>query len=131
MLKLWSICNRIIPKDWIDLITIVLKPDSQLQWRIWFKEEAKTIKQRSRARGSEISQDQLLGEVVYDTIERQSPYDGHTVALCCVAALNAWEKTEKVGKKFESFTKFIQKVFIPKVTFMDFLQRLTSTVNNT
>ena len=70
MLNSWSICKRIIPKDWIDLVKSVLKPGPQLQWITWFGEEAKTIEQWSKARSMEISQDQLLGERDYATVER-------------------------------------------------------------
>ena len=59
ILNLQSLCNRIISKDWIDLAKAVLEPGSQLQWSIWFRDEAKTIEQWSKARGMEISQDQL------------------------------------------------------------------------
>ena len=41
-------------------------------------------------------------------IERQSPYDGHILALCNAAAFNAWEVIENVGKKIASLTKVIQ-----------------------
>ena len=60
MLKSWPTCNRIIPQDWRDLVTAVLEPGPQLQWRTWWKEEAKTIEQQSRTRGMKIFQDQLL-----------------------------------------------------------------------
>ena len=74
----------------------------------------------------EISKDQLCGKREYATLERRSLYDHHVLALCCKAALNACDKTGKVGKKIESFTKVIPG---PKETFMDFLQMLTPAVN--
>ena len=46
--------------------------------------------------------------------------------LCHAATLNAWDRTGKIGKKIESFTKFIQG---PKKAFMEFLLRLTSAVD--
>lgn len=49
----------------------MLESGLQLQWSTWFKEEAKTIEQKSKARTMEISQHQLLG-VDYATTERQS-----------------------------------------------------------
>ena len=73
MLNSWSICNRIIPKDWRDLAMTVLEPDPQLQWRTWLKEEAETTEHMSRARGMKIFQDQLLGGD-YANIERVSLY---------------------------------------------------------
>ena len=38
--------------------------------------------------------------------------------------MNAWDRIEEIGKNIESFT-----MQGPKEAFMDFLQRLTSTVN--
>ena len=35
VLNSWSTCNRIIPQDWRDLVTAVLEPGPQLQWRTW------------------------------------------------------------------------------------------------
>ena len=42
MLNLWSVCNRIIPEDWTELVKDVLEPGPQLQWSTWFREEANT-----------------------------------------------------------------------------------------
>ena len=42
MLNSWLVCNRIIPKDWIELVKGVLEPGPQLQWSTWFREEANT-----------------------------------------------------------------------------------------
>ena len=70
----------------------------------------------------EISQDQLLREGDYANLQRQYVYDDHTLALYCTAALNAWDRIRKIGKKIESFTKGIQ---CPKETFTYFLERLT------
>ena len=60
MLNLWSVCNTIIPKDWIKLLKS-FRACQQLQWNTWLREEAKIIKQWSKARGRVISQDQILG----------------------------------------------------------------------
>ena len=70
MLNSWSVCNRIIPKDWIDLVKGVLEPGPHLQCRTWFREEAKIIEQQNKARGRELSKDQMLREGDYATIER-------------------------------------------------------------
>ena len=50
-----------------------------------------------------------------------------TLALCHLAALNAWNKVEESGKRSESFSKITQG---PKEVFTGFffLQRLTSAV---
>ena len=92
MLNSWLVCNRIIPKDWIELVKGVLEPGPQLQWSTWFREEAKIIEQQSKARGMEISQDQILGEGDYAAVETQSsPYDGCMLALRHAAALKGKE----------------------------------------
>ena len=52
MLNSWSTSNRIIPQDWRVLVTVVLESGPQLQWRTWWKDDARTIEQ---VRGIEIS----------------------------------------------------------------------------
>ena len=94
MLNSWSVCNRISPKDWIELVKSVLEPGPQLQWSTWFREEAKTIEQWSKARDMEISQDQILGEGDYATTERLSLYDGHILALWYAAILKDCDRIE-------------------------------------
>ena len=90
------------------MVTAVLEAGSLIQWKSWWREEAKTIEQRSKARGIKVSQDQLLGEGDYADIERQqSLYNEHTLDLCHMAALNAWDQIEEIGKKTESFTNVI------------------------
>ena len=106
MLNLWSVCNRIIPNDCIELIKAVLEPGPQLQWSTWFREEAKIIEQWSKARGREISQDQILGEGDYSTIGRQAVYDDYTLDLCHSAVLNAWDRIGEVGKKIGYLGKY-------------------------
>ena len=59
----------------------VSKPDPKLQWSTWFRENARIIEQWSKARGREISQDQILGEGSYATVERQAVYDDHIMDL--------------------------------------------------
>ena len=108
MLNLWSVCNRIIPNDWKDSVNGILKTSTQLQWNTWFREEVKIVEQQSKARSRNISQNQILGEGDYATIETQAVYDDHTLDLCHAAALNAWDKIGEIGKKIESFTKVIQ-----------------------
>ena len=43
MLNSWSVCNNIIPKDWIELAKGLLDPGPQQQWSMGFTEEAKII----------------------------------------------------------------------------------------
>ena len=55
MLNAWSASRRIIPQDWRDLVTAILEPGPQLQWRTWNKNDAKIVGQRNTSRGTEIS----------------------------------------------------------------------------
>ena len=128
LLNSWSTHQQVTPKDWSDMAEAVLEAGQLMQWKSWWREEAKMIEQRNRAIGIEISQDQLLGEGEYADVERQALYSEHTFQLCRTAALNAWDRIEEVGKKLESFTRVIQS---PSETFTDFLHRLTSAVNRT
>ena len=83
------------------MLTVVLEtannynrvPGSKKRLRFW--------NNKSKARGRAISQDQILGEGDYATIERQTVYDDHTLDLCHTAALNAWDRTGEIGKKTE------------------------------
>ncbi|XP_052610186.1 oxidized purine nucleoside triphosphate hydrolase isoform X1 [Peromyscus californicus insignis] len=125
MLNTWSTCNRILPKDWRDLAQAVLEPGQNLQWKMWFNNEAKNIEKQWRDSGIQVCQDQLIGEGQYVSVQTQCSYDVQTLVLCRTAALNAWDRVEEPGKKTESFTKVIQG---PKESFTDFLQRLTSAV---
>lgn len=72
----------------------MLEPGPQLQWCSLWRVEAKDIEQRNRARGINVSQDQLLGEgtyaVVHIVIYRKQPW--HT------AALSAWDRVRKQEK---------------------------------
>lgn len=43
--------NSIIPKDCKGMTRAMLEPGPQLQWRSWWREEAKDTEQRHRARG--------------------------------------------------------------------------------
>ena len=79
MLNLWSVYNRIIPNGQKDMVNGVLETGTKLQWNIWFREESKIIEQQTKARGKEISKDQILEEGDYATIENQAVYDDHTL----------------------------------------------------
>ena len=52
---------------------------------MWFREEAKITEQWTKARGREISQDQILGAGDDATIEKQAVYDDHALDLCHAA----------------------------------------------
>ena len=99
MLNSWSVCNRIIPKDQKELVKGVKEPDPQLQQCLQLREEAKFIEQWSKAISRGISQDQILGQRDYATIERQAVYDDHTLHLCCTVALNSWDRIGSFQRK--------------------------------
>ena len=52
----------------------------------------------------EITQNQLLREGDYADVQRQSLYDDNILYLCCIGALNAWDRIKEVVQKIESFT---------------------------
>ena len=66
---------KLSQKDCTDTVRTVFVPDPQLQWRTLGKEWAKTIENQSRARGMEISEDQLLGEGDYANLKWQQLYE--------------------------------------------------------
>ena len=74
---------------------------------------------QSRARGREISTDQLLGEGRFAEIEVQAVYDEETLALCQLSVLKAWDKVAESGKRLEPFTQVMQG---PQETFHEFSQ---------
>lgn len=83
-----------------------MKSGTQLQWRICWKEDGRVIEQESR--GVDISQDKFLDESQQAEFQKQFEFDDHILALCCLAALNTWDKVEESGKRSESLAKIIQ-----------------------
>lgn len=51
------------------------------------------------------------------------------MALCCLAALNVWDKVEESGKMSESLAKIIQGQKKKDFHWLFFLQRLIAAVN--
>lgn len=92
MINTLSVCNSVIPVDWIDLIKLILEPGPQLQWTSWFRGEAKNFEQKAKARGIDISQNQILGEGDYAALERQFQNDVHLLSFIYAAALNVWDR---------------------------------------
>ena len=56
----------------------------------------------------EISQDKILRQGNYGTVERQSLYDDHILALCHSATLNAWDRIEEVGENLSHLPKLFR-----------------------
>ena len=65
----------------------------------YFKEEAKTLEQREKEKGLEISLDQILGEGIYSDTQYQDLYDEHNLSLCSTPALKSWDMIQKLGKR--------------------------------
>jgi hypothetical protein len=116
--------NRVIPQDWKGLVSAVLEAGQQLQWLLWWKQEATKI-QHNIARRINIK-DWLLGEGCYADLQDQIQSDDVIIEQCHIAALRVWDMIEEPGKKSTSFIKAIQG---PTEAFTDFLQRLGSAVN--
>lgn len=107
--------NRIIPQDQKNFAIEIFKSNSQLQWKTWWKDEARVIKQWIRARSIKI-----LAGGDYADLQRQSLYDKYTFVLWCTTVLNARDRIIEAGKRIVSFTKIIQD---PKEACTDFLNK--------
>ena len=95
MVKMLASSNKVTPQDWTQLISAVLENGPQLLWRCYFKEENWILEQHEKAKGLEISLDQILGKELYYDSQDQSFYDEHTMFLCSTAALKIWGRTQK------------------------------------
>ena len=84
------------------------------------------MEQQGRAKGVEVSQDQILGVRAYADPQVQALYDDEVLSLCHKAALNAWDRLPEPGRKVESYTRVRQGQGEP---YTDFLQRLIKALN--
>ena len=89
ILTSWAINNRLIHQDRKDMARGILEPAANLQWFAWWRGEVNEIARQNRARGREISTDQMLGEGHFAEVEVQAVYDEETLALCQLSALTA------------------------------------------
>ena len=69
-----------MPQDWAQLISVILESGPQLLLRCFLKEEARILEQQEKAKGLEISLDQILGEGLYSDPQHQAHFDDHTVS---------------------------------------------------
>ena len=93
---MWASNNKAIPHDWIQLISAVLENGPHLLWKCYWREEAKKIlQQQGKAKGLEISQDQILDEGFYSDPQDQALYNEHTLSLYSTAVLNAWNRIQE------------------------------------
>ena len=89
MVKTWALSSKAMPQYWTQLISAVLESGLQVLWKDFFKEEAKILQQQEKAKGLEISLDQIQGEGLYSNFQDQAFCDYHTLSLCTTAALTA------------------------------------------
>ena len=60
-----------MPHDWIQSVSEVLDDGPQLMFKIYFREVAKILEQKGKAKGIETYQDQILGEGTSADLEVQ------------------------------------------------------------
>lgn len=71
MLNSWATHNRIISQDQKGLVTAILEAGPQLQWKTWWREEARVREQHGRARAMEIS---MKGFLVRPSLDLITPW---------------------------------------------------------
>lgn len=103
ILTSWAIRSRTIPQDWKDMAKTILP----LPWFSWWRKEKETAPQ-NKARGRDISKDQLLGEGLFAKIEVKAVYNEETLELCHLAALNAWDKVPESENRLQPFPQVMQ-----------------------
>ena len=62
-------------------------------------------------------ENQILGEGYYTNTKEQALHDEHTLSLWHTAALNAWDRIQELGKRFELYARFKQGQREPFRTF--------------
>ena len=60
------------PHDWLHLVSVVLEVGLQLQWKCYWREEAKALEKQERIKGFEAFQDQILGNGCYADPQSQA-----------------------------------------------------------
>ena len=53
MVKTWASSNEVTPHDCLQLVLVVLEDGPQLQWKCYWREEAKALEQERRVKGFE------------------------------------------------------------------------------
>ena len=97
MIRTWASNVRAISHDFSPLASAILEDGPTLMFGIYFREESKHIKEQERAKGVEVSQDQILGIGTYVDPQVQALYDKEVLSLCHKAALNAWDRIPELG----------------------------------
>ena len=55
LVKIWVSRNKVTSHDQIQLVSAVLEDGPQLQWKCYWREEAKALEQQGRVKGFEAS----------------------------------------------------------------------------
>ena len=72
------------------------------------KKKQKISEQQEKAKGFEASKDQTLDETTSVEAHDQALYDEHILSLFHTAALNAWDRIQKLGRRTESYVRVKQ-----------------------
>ena len=75
---------------------------------VLFERRGKILEQHGKAKELEISQDQILGEEHYSDPQDQALYDKHTLSLCSIEALNAWDRIQKLEMRIKPYFRVKQ-----------------------
>lgn len=85
-----------MPHEWIQLlVSAVLEDGPQLWGKSYWREEAKVLEHQGRVSGSEVFQDQIIGEGPYTDPDSQAIYNEYIFPLCHTAASNVWGKMQE------------------------------------
>ena len=72
------------------LVSAVLEAGQQLQWLLWWSQEATKIEEWNIARKINVTKDKLLGEGGYADLLEQIQSDDGVMEQCRVVALRTW-----------------------------------------
>lgn len=94
-------------------------------WKCYCRREAKKLEQEGKVNRFQTFQDQILGEGHYSEPQNQACSNKHTLSLCGTAAINAWGRIQKPGKRIKSYIRVKQG---QREHFSDFLQTLSKAI---
>lgn len=86
MIRTWASNVRVVLHDFSQLASAFLDDGPSLMFGVYFREESKHMEQQIRAKGVEVSQDQILGVGAYTDPQVQTLYDDELLSLCLKAA---------------------------------------------
>ena len=67
------------------------------------------LKTQEKAKGLEISIDQILGKGLYSDLQDQVLYDDHYLSLCSTITLKVWDRIQELRKRVESYLRVKQE----------------------